>query len=89
MIGLQDIQTILADEFCGGNFEVAGIIIFAFVMMVVFSMFHSSLFGAFAVMIPCTLIFTTLGVLSTTATIVMIIVAVLGLGVIARRSVVD
>lgn len=87
MIGLQEIQILIADAFCNGNVEVAGVIMFASVLLVVFGLFRTSHFGAFAVMIPCTLVFSLLGVLSSTATVVMIVIAVLGLGVTAKNTV--
>ena len=89
MIGISEIQIVIADTFCGGSMDVAGIVMLACVMMVVFCLFRVNHFGAFACMIPVVLVFTALGVLSVTATVVLIFVAVIGLGVATRNTAVD
>ena len=89
MIGITEIQIIIADNFCNGSMDVAGIVMLAAVMMVVFCLFRTNHFGGFVAMIPIVLVFTALGVLSTTATVVLVVVAVLGLAVVSRNTVVE
>lgn len=84
MIDFQDFQIILSETLLGGNTEIAGILIYIAAMALVFVILNKKTFAAFAIMIPVTFIFTTMGILTESMTILLIIVALLGLGLSSR-----
>ena len=85
MISINDFQELIADSFFMGDTGIAGMVMFCCVMMAVFAIFGmDNLMGAFILMIPLTLIFTTLHVLPESMAILLIIVAVLGLATTAK-----
>ena len=81
MIGLADIQRIIADGFLNGDMMIAGLIMFSTVLAILFIIFKANVFTALLMSLPVTLIFSLMGVLSGDMTILMIIVAVLGLAI--------
>ena len=85
MIDLQDFQIILSETLLGGNSEIAGILIYIAVMAFVFVILNKKTFAAFAVMIPVTFVFTTMGILTDEITVLLILVALLGLGLTSRN----
>lgn len=87
MISLEDLTQILGNGFFNGNVAVAGMCIFGVVMALVFTMFgKKNLLAAFAVMLPLTVIFNTLGVLADALSILLVLIAVLGLAVTSKRE---
>ena len=77
---IQDIQTLIAQSFFDGDTGIAGIVMYACVMAFIFMIFaRNNLMIAFALMFPVTFIFTMLGILPETMTVLLIIVAVVGL----------
>ncbi len=85
MISLNDFQELIAESFFMGDLGIAGMAMFCCVMMAVFAIFGmDNITGAFILMIPITLIFTSLGILPETMAILLIIVAVMGLATTAR-----
>lgn len=75
----------MAEAFLGGNSEIAGVCIYTVVMALVFGAFgRKNLITPFALMLPITFIFTSLGILSEGLTILLIIVAVVGLSMAVR-----
>lgn len=85
MISLSDFTGILANSFFDGSATVAGLAIFTFVMLIIFSLVRS-LKTVLIIMLPVTLIFSILGTISTDMMILLIIVAVLGLATAARDT---
>ena len=81
MIGLADLQRIIADGFLNGDMMIAGLIMFSTVLAILFIIFKGNVFTALLMSLPVTLIFSLMGVLSGDMTILMIIVAVLGLAI--------
>lgn len=81
MIGLADLQRILADSFLNGDMTIAGLIMFSMVLAVLFIIFKGNVFTALLMALPVTLIFSLMGVLSGDMTILMIIITVLGLAI--------
>lgn len=81
MIGLADLQRIIADGFLNGDMMIAGLIMFSTVLAILFIIFKANVFTALLMSLPVTLIFSLMGVLSGDMTILMIIVAVLGLAI--------
>lgn len=78
MIGLTDMQNILAGSFFDGSLTIAGLCIFAVVLLVVFKLtkniLHSLIVG-----IPVILIFASYGIIGGDALMILIILIVLGL----------
>lgn len=88
MISLNDLQSLIAESFFMGDVGIAGIVMFCGVMMAIFAIFGiQNLTGAFILMIPITLVFTTLNILPEAMTILLIIVAVMGIAVTAKDRV--
>lgn len=85
MIGLDDFQTILANTLFDGSMQIAGIVMFAAVIMMVLSVVKKT-FVSLVMMIPVTLIFYYLGILSTDLTVILIIIVVLGLAMTAPKA---
>jgi hypothetical protein len=80
MISLNDFTDILADGFFNGDASIAGMVIFAAVMAVIFALFgRRGFLVPLALMLPITLVFTSLGVLPEALTIILVVVAVVGL----------
>ena len=83
MIGLADIQNIVADSFFNGDTTIAGLVMFMVVLGILFTIFNRNVFTALLLALPTVLIFSLMGVLSSDMTILLIIITVLGLGVSA------
>lgn len=83
MISLNDLQDIMAQSFFDGNLAIAGIIIFAAVLCLVFALTRNTTY-ALIISLPVTLIFSMLGILTTDLMILLIIVTVLGLAYTTR-----
>lgn len=80
MINLSDMQGIIADAFFGGDVGIAGMVIFAVTMMIIFAIFGTEhIMLSFVMMLPITLIFSALKILPDSMAILLIIVAVAGL----------
>lgn len=80
MINLTQLQGLIADAFFGGDTGIAGMVIFAVVMMIVFAIFgKDNIMLSFVMMLPVTLIFSALKILPDSMAILLIIVAVAGL----------
>ncbi len=84
MITLEQIQLIIADSFLGGNLSIAGMAIFAVVMLAVFVLIKDKQ-SAMIMMIPLTLIFSVLGILDTNLTVILIVIAVVSIAMKARK----
>ena len=74
----------LADMAFGGNTTIAGIVIYAAIVLGIFLLIREPL-PVLIISMPVTLILTSLRVLSTDLTILLIIVSVLGLALLARN----
>lgn len=84
---LQDLQTIIAQNFFAGDVGIAGMILFTGVLAFVFVFFaRKNLLVGFAIMLPVTMIFTTLGVLPETMAVLLVIIAVIGLSKMVRDN---
>lgn len=77
---IQEIQQIIAQSFTGGDTGMAGIIMYAVTMAFIFLLFgKNNLMVCFALMFPITFIFTTLSILPIPLTVLMALIAVVGL----------
>jgi len=83
MISLADFQEIMAAAFLDGNLGIAGIVIYAVVLMVLFGLTRKTT-QTLVISLPVTLIFSYLGILTNDVMILMILVTVLGLAFTTR-----
>lgn len=80
MIGLDGIITVLADVFFNGDTTISSMAVYVGVMMVVFALFgKDTLMIPFALMLPITVIFNAMAVLPDALTILMVVIAIVGL----------
>lgn len=82
-MNLFDFQSILSEEWLGGNMEVAGILIFMAALVIVLAV-TKNLSAALIVALPLTFVFNLLGILSGDVTILLLIVTVLLLAIKTR-----
>lgn len=85
MMNFSDFQEIFATSFLDGDMAIAGILIYAAVMIIIFAATRNTT-HSLLISLPITLVFSMLGVLSTDLMILLIIVAVLGLAVSAKDA---
>lgn len=86
MIEPSDWIQIVADSLFGGNVTLCGLIIYAIVLALAFTFSKGNTIVGFVVMLPLTLVFAMMNVIPTSLTIILIVVAVLGLSISARKS---
>lgn len=87
MISLQQFQDILGDSFFSGDINVAGIVIFSVIMAVVFVVLQKNTFAALVISIPLALVFLTMGILTSDLAMILIVVSVLGLATVAKKTI--
>lgn len=85
MITLTDLQELIGNSFFDGNDVIGGIVIYTVVLAIVFVLSKKNTTTALILSLPITLIFATLGVLSSDMMILLIIVTVLGLAYTTRN----
>lgn len=78
MITFSDFQEIFATSFLDGDMAIAGILIYAAVMIIIFAVTRNTT-HSLLISLPITLVFSMLNILSTDLMILLIIVTVLGL----------
>lgn len=81
MIGLADLQRMIADGFLNGDMTIAGLLMFSVVLAILFMIFNRNIFTALLLALPMTLVFSLMGVLSSDMTILLIVITVLGLAI--------
>lgn len=86
MISAADFQELLANSMFSGDLAIAGIVMYVAVLAVIFSIFYKSYHVALIISIPLTLVFSLLGILSTDAMVLMIVIAVLILAMGAKKT---
>lgn len=84
-LGLDDVNSILADVFFNGDTTIMGLVIYTVVLAILFSI-KRNVFQSLLLSLPMTLAFAFLGILSTDLTILLIIVSVLGLSITSTRA---
>ena len=85
MLNFSDFQEIFATSFLDGDLAIAGILIYAAVMIIIFAATRNTT-HSLLISLPITLVFSMLGILSTDVMILLIIVTVLGLAVSAKDA---
>jgi len=86
MITLSMVQEILAETFFDNNMQIAGLILYAVFLIFAFAITRN-LTAVMVISIPITLAFASLGVLNGDLLIVMIIVIVVGLAMVAGKTI--
>ena len=86
MITLQDIQNILGDQFFNGDLTLAGLGLFAIVIILVFVL-TKNVFQSLVVGLIVTGIFSYMGIITSDMMILLIIIIVLGLAMTAKNAV--
>lgn len=84
MITINELVDIVGNEFFNGSAEIAGLAIFSVVLGLLFAMTRD-VFQTLILSLPITFIFSTFGFLPNDLVILLIIVAVLGLAMSAKR----
>ena len=86
MITFTTIQEILAETFFDNNMLIAGLMMYIIFLTLAFCI-TKNLTAVMVISIPVTLIFASMGILSGDLLIVMIIVTVVGLALVAGRTI--
>lgn len=86
MITLNQFVDIVADSVFAGNVAVAGVVIFVVTMAVVFMIMKRNVFASLVIAIPVTFVYSMLGVLSMDLTLILIVVCVLGLATVSKKT---
>lgn len=86
MITIDQFQSILGDSIFGGDATAAGLVIFAVTLAVIFVVLKKNIFASLLIAIPVAFIYSMLGVLSTDMMVIMIIVCVLGLAMVGKKT---
>lgn len=86
MITIDQFQDLLGTSLFGGDTVVAGIVIFAVTLAVIFVLMKSNLFGSLLIAIPVAFVYSLLGILSSDMMVIMIVVCVLGLTAVGKKT---
>lgn len=86
MITLNDLTDLLGNSFFDGNDTIAGIVIYTAVLAALFVLSKKNLTTALVLSLPVTLVFATLGILSSDVLILLIVVTVLLLAYTTRNT---
>lgn len=86
MISIEQFQEILAGSLFEGDAAVAGIVILAVTLLVLFAVFKKNHFASLLTAIPVTFVYSMLGVVSADMMIIMIVICVLGLATVSKKT---
>lgn len=86
MITLDQFVDIVADSLFSGDVAVAGVVIFVVTMAVVFMLMKRNVFASLVLAIPVTFVYSMLGVLSMDLTLILIVICVLGLATVSKKT---
>lgn len=89
MITLDQFQSILSDSLFAGDMTVAGVVIFSVTLAVIFVVLGKNLFASLLLAIPVAFVFSIMGVISADLLVILIIVCVLGLVMVGKRTLGD
>lgn len=87
MITINDFQRIIADALFSGDMAITGLILFCTVLGFIFIVFRRQMFAAVMISLPSTLVFSTLGVLTSEFTMLILVVEVLVLAISVKDKV--
>ena len=86
MIDLNQFQSLLADGLFSGNELVAGLVIFVVTLAVIFVVLKQNVFASLVVAIPVAFIYSMLGILGSEMLLLLIVICVLGLATIGKKT---
>lgn len=86
MITIDQFQDLLGTSLFGGDAVVAGIVIFAVTLAIIFVLMKNNLFGSLLIAIPVAFVYSLLGILSADMMVIMIVVCVLGLTAVGKKT---
>lgn len=86
MLSITDFQTIIAGSFFDGSMAIAGLAIFAVVLLIIFKL-TKNILHSLMVSVPILLIFSSYGIIGGDALMILIIVIVLGLALAVGKIV--
>lgn len=89
MITLDQFQDILAGSLFSGDLAIAGIVIFIVTLAVIFVLMKKNVFASLILTIPTAFVYTAMGVLSTDMLVILIVVCVLGLATVSKKTLGD
>lgn len=84
MMDITELLQIMGDTFFGGNAELAGVVVYSILIMVVLALTRKA-FITLVVSLPITFVFSELKIIPTELMILLIIVAVLGMAYTSRN----
>lgn len=87
VITINDFQRIIADALFSGDMAITGLILFCTVLGFIFIVFRRQMFAAVMISLPSTLVFSTLGVLTSEFTMLILVVEVLVLAISVKDKV--
>ena len=87
MITLTQFQDILSDTLFGGNSDVAGIVIFCVLLALIFTVLRNNLFASLVLAIPTAFVCSILGLLSADLLMILIVVCIIGLVAVGKRTI--
>lgn len=83
MLQFEDLQGLIADTLFNGDLTIAGLLMFAFIIGVLFALVKN-ITAVLLITLPIILVFSSMGILSGDMVILLIIITVLGLAMSAR-----
>lgn len=88
MIGVTDIQQIIANGFLEGNMTQAGLLMYAVLLTLIFAIISKySMTAALVAVLPVTIVASMMGILDSNLMILILIVDILGLALYSKVSV--
>lgn len=86
MMTLDQFQDVLGDALFAGNTDVAGIVIFTVALALTFMVMKKNVFAALIISIPMAFVFMALGALSPDMMMILIVISVLGLATVSKKT---
>lgn len=86
MISISEFQQILADSLLQGNYTVAGLVMLAAVMLIIFAL-SRRIYTAIVLMLPVSIVFWMMDVIGTDMMIILIITSLLGMALYSKFSI--
>lgn len=86
MITIDQFTDIVADSLFSGDTMVAGVVIFVVTLAVVFMLMKRNVFASLVIAIPVTFVYSMMGILSLDLTLILIVICVLGLATVSKKT---
>lgn len=89
MITIDQFVDILADSLFSGDIGIAGIVVFAVTLAVIFMLMNKNIFGSLLIAIPVAFVYSAMGILSADMMVILIVVCVLGMATVSKKTLGD